>query len=123
THIIHVSDVGHARGGGGGGGGGGTAPFAPYTSGVAGAYNITIEFVGSWTTELYNIFVSSANLLSSLIIGDLPNVSIRSRGQVTTVDDIRITAELGPIDGEGNVLGQAGPTAIRTSSSLPATAE
>ena len=127
TRIIHVDEVASARGGNGGGSGsggtGGTTTFPAYTSGAAGGYNITIEFVGSWTQELYNIFVQSANLLSTLIVGDLPDVSIRSRGQVTTIDDIRIVAELGEIDGEGNILGQAGPTSVRTSSSLPATAE
>ncbi|HYI42624.1 MAG TPA: leishmanolysin-related zinc metalloendopeptidase [Sphingomicrobium sp.] len=126
TRIIHVDEVASARGGnGGGGGGGGTGgtTFAPYTSGAVGAYNITIEFVGSWTQDLYNIFVSSANTLSTLIIGDLPNVSVRSKGGIQTIDDIKIVAELGAIDGEGNILGQAGPTSVRTTSSLPATAE
>ena len=127
THIIHVDDVSSARGGngggGGGGGGGGTTSFAPYTSGMPGGYNITIQFVGQWTQELYNIFVNSANLLSQLIIGDLPDVTIYGQGRPTTVDDIRIVAELGSIDGPGGILGQAGPTSVRTTSSLPATAE
>jgi hypothetical protein len=126
THIIHTNEVAAAKGGGGsGGGGGGTTSFAPYTSGPATAtagYNITIEFVGSWTQAYYDIFVSSANRLTSLIVGDLPNVSVRSKGGVRTVDDILITAELGPIDGLYGVLGQAGPTSVRTTSSLPATA-
>src|SRR3712207_109921 len=60
THTIHRSEVASAKGGGGGGGGGGgtTTSFAPYTSGPALAsagYNITIEFKGSWTQDLYNI--------------------------------------------------------------------
>jgi hypothetical protein len=127
THIIHVHDVAAAKGGGGGGGsgggGGGGTTFAPYTSGVAGAYNITIEFKGSWTQEYYDIFKASADMLSKIIVGDLPNVTVYgSKGGPRTVDDIVITAELGAIDGSGNVLGQAGPTALRTASSLPATA-
>jgi len=127
THIIHTHDVGAAKGGsgggGGGGGGGGTTSFAPYTSGVVGGYNITIEFKGSWTQQYYDIFKASADLLSSIIIGDLPNVTVYgSKGGPKTVDDIVITAELGNIDGSGNVLGQAGPTSVRTASSLPATA-
>ena len=126
THIIHVHDVAAAKGGaggGGGGGGGGTTTFAPYTSGASGAYNITIEFKGSWTQQYYDIFKAAADKLSSIIIGDLPNVTVYgSKGGPRTVDDIVITAELGAIDGSGNVLGQAGPTAVRTSSSLPATA-
>ena len=89
THIIHTSEVAAAKGGpgggGGGGGGGGTSSFAPYTSGPATAsagYNITIEFKGSWTQDLYNIFVSAADRLTSLIVGELPNVSVRTKGGV-----------------------------------------
>jgi len=130
THRIDASDFASARGGGGGGSGGGgggtTSNFAPYTSGPATAsagYNITIEFKGTWTTDLYNIFVQAADKLTSLIIGDLQDVSVRSKGGITVVDDIKISAELGNIDGLYGVLGQAGPTSVRTSNSLPATAQ
>ena len=131
THIIHTHEVEAAKGGGGGGAGGGgggggsTSSFAPYTSGptlASAGYNITIDFVGTWTQAYYDIFVAAADRLTSLIIGDLPNVSVRSKGGVTTVDDIKITAELGSIDGLYGILGQAGPTSVRTSGSLPATA-
>ena len=131
THIIHTHDVEAARGGngggngGGGGGGGGGSTFAPYTAGSAdgtAGYDITITFSGSWTQAYYDIFVAAADQLVSLIIGDLQDVSVRSRGQVTQVDDIVINAELGAIDGLYGILGQAGPTAIRTSDNLPATA-
>ncbi|QNM82761.1 hypothetical protein H8M03_12370 [Sphingomonas sabuli] len=134
THVITVNDVASARGGNGGGGGnpnggggsGGGTSFSPYTSGPADStagFNITIVFNGTWTQELHDIFVLAADQLTSLIVGDLPNVSIRNRGTVTTVDDITITAELGQIDGLYGVLGQAGPTSVRTASSLPATAQ
>ena len=129
THIIHTNEVAAAKGGpggGGGGGGGGTSAFAPYTSGSAdgSGYNITIEFIGSWTQGYYDIFVAAANQLTTLIVGDLPDVMVRgAKGRVTTVDDIKITAELGAIDGVNGILGQAGPTAVRTDSSLPATAQ
>jgi hypothetical protein len=130
THIIHTHDVAAAKGGGSGGGGsgggGGTTSFAPYTSGpsiASAGYNITIEFKGSWTVEYYNVFKAAADRLTNLIIGELPNVTVYgSKGGPKTVDDILITAELGAIDGVGNVLGQAGPTAVRTAGSLPATA-
>lgn len=126
THIIHTSEVAAAKGGGsggGGGGGGGTSSFGPYTSGLPGGYNITIEFKGSWTQDLYNVFVSAADQLTQLIIGDIPNVTVYgAKGRPKTVDDILITAELGNIDGLNGVLGQAGPTSVRTDGSLPATA-
>jgi len=59
-----------------------------------------------------------------MIVGDLPNVTVYGqRGGPQTVDDIRITAEIGQIDGLYGILGQAGPTSVRTSGSLPATAQ
>ena len=126
THIIHVNDVAAAKGGGaggGGGGGGGTTSFPSYTSGLPGGYNITIEFKGTWNQANYDVFVAAANKLSQLIIGDLADVTVYGgKGGPKVVDDILITAELGNIDGVGNVLGQAGPTALRTANSLPATA-
>jgi hypothetical protein len=130
THRIDTSDLPYAKGGpggGGGGGGGGGTTFAPYTSGPATAasgYNITIEFKGTWTQDLYNIFVQAADKLTALIVGEIPNVTVYGlKGGPQTIDDIKITAELGNIDGLYGILGQAGPTSVRTSSSLPATAQ
>ena len=134
THIIHTSDVAAAKGGGGGGGGhggggggGGGLTFSPYTAGAdngTAGYDITIEFKGTWTLELHDVFVNAAERLVDLIIGDVPDVTVfGSRGGPKTVDDIVISAELGNIDGAGGILGQAGPTSIRTASSLPATAQ
>lgn len=131
THRIDVADVaaaakgGSGGGGGGAGGGGGFSP-TPYTAGPidpSAGYNITIEFKGSWTEPLYNIFVDTANRLTNLIIGEIQNVTVVGlRGGPRSVDDILITAELGNIDGAGGILGQAGPTSIRSDGYLPATA-
>lgn len=130
-HRIDVSDIAAAKGGpggsgSGGGGGGGTTSFAPYTSGpsdAAAGYNITIEFKGSWTQALHDVFVQSADLFTALIIGEIQNVTVVGlKGKPVTIDDIRITAELGNIDGVNGILGQAGPTSIRTDGYLPATA-
>lgn len=129
TRTIHTHEVASAKSGGGGssGGGGTTTSFAPYTSGPAVAsagYNITIEFKGSWTQAYYDVFKSTADRLTTLIIGELPDVTVYgTKGGPKYVDDIVITAELAQIDGAGGVLGQAGPTALRTASSLPATAQ
>lgn len=129
THVIH-SDFAAAKGGPGGGpggGGGGGTAFPSYISGSANGtagFDIQIDFIGtSWTQALHDVFVSTADRLTALIIGDIPDVSVRSRGKVTTVDDITITAELGQIDGLYGILGQAGPTSVRTNGSLPATAQ
>lgn len=135
SHGWHAGDSGLipvdfdslARGGskrpGGGGGGGGTPSGSTYVSGdplVANSaeFNIEIIFKGTWTTALKNAFIVSAEALSDYILGDLSNVLYQGR----VIDDISITAELLSIDGAGGILGQAGPTAIRTGSYLPATA-
>ena len=129
THRIDVSEIaggaaakGGPGGGGGGGGGGTTSSFDPYVAGAVGGYNIKIEFKGSWTQEYVDIFKGAANFLTGFIAQDIPDVYVRAKGALTLVDDILITAELGNIDGAGGVLGQAGPTSIRTASYLPATA-
>ena len=98
--------------------GGDTGALSEYISGEAGAYNIEIDFKGSWTVELQQAFIDSADYLSSLIVGNIAEVFFRGK----IIDDIRIDAKLGAIDGEGGILGQAGPTAIRTDGYLPATA-
>jgi len=130
THIIHTDEVGAARGGpggGGGGGGGGGTSFPSYISGAAdgkAGFDIQIDFVGtSWTQALHDVFVTAADRLTSLITGDIADVSVRTKGKIINVDDIVITAELGAIDGLYGVLGQAGPTSVRTNGSLPATAQ
>lgn len=129
THRIDVSEIdwAAASGGaagkpGGGGGGGGGLTFTPYTT-TASAYNITVEFKGSaWTQDLHDVFVNAADRLAKLITDDIPNVSVIMKGGVRVVDDLFITAELKAIDGVGGILGQAGPTSLRTGSYLPATA-
>lgn len=141
TQIITVDDYQYAKpdgagggkpgggngGGGNGGGGGGGGGFTPdaYTSGPSNAadgFNITIVFEGTWTQSLYDIFVAAADFYTALIVGDLQDVQVGRGKKAETIDDITITASLIPIDGEGAVLGRAGPTAVRTDSSLPATA-
>jgi len=108
---------GKPGGGGGGGSGGDPNVLGSYTSG--GQYNIEISFKGGdWTVELQDAFIKSADLLSSIVTADVQDVFFRGK----VIDDIRIDAELTQIDGSGGILGQAGPTAIRTAGYLPATA-
>lgn len=121
VHLDDLAALGTSaslKSGGGGGTGSATGVLSSYTSGVVGAYNINIVFKGTWTTDLQGAFISSADRISKMIIGDLPNVSVKGR----VIDDLQITAELRAIDGDGGILGQAGPTAVRTSSYLPCTA-
>ena len=124
-------------GGGGGGNGGGKnkdsgdgsgetsdpGVMSEYTSGqglngfAISDYNIEIDFKGSWAVDLQQDFIDAAEWISSFIVGDIADVFYR--GQI--IDDVKITAELVEIDGVGKILGQAGPTAIRTADYLPAT--
>jgi len=85
-------------------------------------YNVTISFKGTWTSDLQQAFIAAADRISGIIADDVNNVTVHGGGKPVKVDDIVITAELKPIDGVGNVLGQAGPTAIRSTSYLPASA-
>jgi hypothetical protein len=127
THRIDVSEIDWAAASGGtagkpgGGGGGGGTSFANYTT-TASAYNITIEFKGTWTQDLHDVFVHAADRLANLITGDVPDVNVIMKGGIKLVDDILFTAELKPIDGVGGILGQSGPTSVRTGSYFPATA-
>lgn len=87
-----------------------------YTSGlglnrVTSSYNIEVIFVGTFDQIDKNAFITAADYLSTIIVGDLPNVG--------AIDDIRITAELTAIDGPGGTLGSAGPTILRSGSALP----
>jgi hypothetical protein len=78
-------------------------------------YNIQIKFVGSWTDDLRQAFVLSAEAISDFIVGDIPNVGTRR----SVIDDILITASLASIDGGGGILAQAGPDFVRPGSYLP----
>ncbi|WP_137701134.1 leishmanolysin-related zinc metalloendopeptidase [Marimonas lutisalis] len=123
------SDGGGGGGGGKGGGkpdkggdsGGGTTDpgtvLDSYTSGgdAATAYNITVEFMGTWTEGLQSAFIDAADYLSSIILADLPDEIYN--GQY--FDDLTISATLTDIDGSGGILGQAGPTLARDGTYLP----
>ena len=106
------------KGNGGGGDDGDPNVLSTYTSGDEGGYNIEINFKGSWTADLQTALINTSELISDLIVGDIADVFYRGK----IIDDIRIDAKLTEIDGEGGILGRAGPTAIRTDGYLPATA-
>jgi hypothetical protein len=97
----------------------GGGPLNSYTSGGAAAtsYNITVEFVGTWSSQLQDAFVAATDYLSSVILADLPDDVVDG----VLVDDLNITATLTSIDGVGGTLGSAGPRAIRDVSYLPST--
>jgi hypothetical protein len=92
-------------------------------------YDIQFEFIGSGMTQARRaVFNEAAVLWSAVITGDLEDVPVAA-GElpagtnvacrfatpefVGTIDDLLIFASITPIDGEGGVLGQAGPAFIR----------
>jgi hypothetical protein len=85
----------------------------PTTSG----YQVVVRFTdSSLTTSQRAVFQQAADRWAQIIVGDLPDVVVNG----ISVDDIVIDASAPTIDGRGGILGQAGPTAIRTGSNLPA---
>ena len=99
--------------------GGGTLPF-----------NITLRFVKPVTDKQARLFRRSARRWQEIIVDDVQAIvgviprnlcgdfgTPRFEGRI---DDILIDVILQPIDGPGNVLGSAGPCAIRFVDDLPA---
>lgn len=80
----------------------------------SGAFDIQFVFSGL-TAAQKTIFEQAAAKWESIIVGDLPNATYFG----TTVDDLLIDARGTPIDGAGNILGQAGPDRFRSGSDLP----
>ena len=78
-------------------------------------FNIELQFMGGLTIAQRAAFEFATARWSEIITGDLPNVSLNGRD----IDDVLILAEGKPIDGTGRILGQAGPTHVRTGSNLP----
>jgi hypothetical protein len=72
-------------------------------------FSITIRFLGGLTEGQMAAFRNAADRWTGVIVGDLPPVVVDGE----TIDDVLILAEGAPIDGVGEILGQAGPTHLR----------
>jgi len=129
SDIIRIHDFDYAKGGPGGGPGGGGSGSGS-TTWVSGTpttgdnnveYNIQITFKGTWTDTQIATVKTAANLVSDWITSDIQDVLYKGK----IIDDLSLTMEISNIDGVNGILGQAGPTAIRSGSSfdpyLPAT--
>jgi hypothetical protein len=73
--------------------------------------------VNGLSTSQQAIFEQAAQRWERVIIGDLPDATVSG----VVIDDVRIDASGVAIDGGGGVLGRAGPTLLRSGSSLPIT--
>jgi uncharacterized protein YjdB len=102
-----------------------TVDFAGLSRPTSAGYDITLRITPgtSMTTRQLRAFVDAKERIQELVVGDVPDsfVSLtvgemaRCGGPAIaeTVDDVIIYAEVAPIDGPGNILGQAGPCFIR----------
>ncbi len=68
-------------------------------------FNIDLISVGL-TGSQQNVLREAANFWETIITSDLPDIQL---GPITLIDDLLIGALGSDIDGEGNILGQAGP--------------
>jgi subtilisin-like proprotein convertase family protein len=80
-------------------------------------FAINVRFLGGLTPTQRAVFDTAAARWSEIIIGDLPSVTVDG----TVIDDVVIDAQGVAIDGASGILGQAGPTRLRSGSGLPAT--
>jgi hypothetical protein len=92
------------------------------TTAETGGYNITVRYLGEYTTPQLLAFAEAELRWESLVSGDLPDVSgnlgaddcFTGNPAVSgPFDDLHIFVSIKPIDGAGNVLGQAGPCFVR----------
>lgn len=76
------------------------------TTTTSGNSNFDIEIQYSGNSAYKTYFDQAANVLEKVIVGDVRDTN--------GIDDILIAASVTSIDGIGNVLGEAGPTGIRS---------
>jgi len=82
-------------------------------------FNITVRFTDSTLSATQQaVFQQAAGRWAQIITGDIPDVVVDG----IAVDDIVIDASGPTIDGPGGILGQAGPTSLRSGSFLPSRA-
>lgn len=79
------------------------------------SFNIELRMFGM-TLSQQQIFINAVRRWESIITADIPDVVINGR----PIDDLLIDASAMAIDGQGGVLGRAGPTRVRPGSMLPA---
>lgn len=81
-------------------------------------FHIEVEFPDdTLSPEQQAVFLTAAARWSEIILGDVPDVDVAGFG---LVDDVVIVASGPLIDGPDGILGQAGPTHLRSGTFLPA---
>lgn len=114
------------------GGGGSSSVTPPISAPPVGSstYDIQLRFIGeAFTPSQQTVFAAAAEQWGRTITGDIPDLSLileagsclsQSPAVNQVVDDLLIDASVIPIDGEGGILGQAGPCTVRNDTLLPA---
>lgn len=97
-------------------------------TGTVRAFVIDLRFLSKVKASQRDAFVAAALRWMAIITDDIPEVTINrpagdcgSNSPAVTefVDDVIIFATVENIDGQGGILGSAGPCTVRNSSSLP----
>jgi hypothetical protein len=96
------------------------------TTAQVGGYDITVRYLGVYTSDQLRAFAEAEIRWESLITGDLPDVNddlpANQCGDNPATsgpfDDLTIFVTIETIDGPGDVLGQAGPCFIRVPGDL-----
>jgi len=106
-----------------------TVDFAGLSRTSTANFDISLRFISGMSDSQARAFVHAKERIEEFVVGDIPgqNVSLTAaelagcggRGVSQDVDDVLILAEVGPIDGVSNILGQAGPCFVRSTSKLP----
>jgi hypothetical protein len=96
------------------------------TTKAEGRYDITVRYLGEYSSDQLLAFAEAELRWESLITGDLPDVNDNlpanecgdNPATPGPFDDLTIFVTIEPIDGPGDVLGQAGPCFIRVPGDL-----
>jgi hypothetical protein len=95
---------------------------------AASAYDITVRYIGTATARQQQAVAAAVARWRSVIVGDLPSVPMNAPAGSCfetqpalneNVDDLLLYVDFAPIDGPGQVLGQAGPCYVRSETNLP----
>lgn len=92
-----------------------------------GRFNITLKYVVPVSDRQLEVFEAAAARWERIIIKDVPSftatipsafIGFPPVADNETIDDIIIEVAIAPIDGEGGILGQAGPRFVRNADAL-----
>jgi hypothetical protein len=90
-------------------------------------YRITLRYLTDPPASQRQAFEDARARLEQVVTGDLPDITVNIAATSwcgntplsETVDDLLIFVQVASIDGPGNILGQAAPCFVRSSSRLP----